>query len=53
MVDAPQKLPAAPESRAPSARLARDVYDTHVRFNNCYSENAQTNAQQLADPLRT
>src|SRR5438874_4719388 len=34
----------APKVRA----LARDAEETHVLFNNCYRDNAQVNAQQLA-----
>jgi len=30
------------------AALAQDAVDTHVLFNNCYPDYAQTNAQQLA-----
>ncbi len=33
------------------AALARDADQTHVLFNNCYRDYAQTNAQQLADLL--
>jgi uncharacterized protein YecE (DUF72 family) len=32
--------------------LARDAEDTHVLFNNCYRDYAQTNARQLADLLK-
>ena len=34
------------------AALARDADDTHVLFNNCYSDYAQVNAQQLATLLK-
>jgi uncharacterized protein YecE (DUF72 family) len=34
------------------AALARDAQDTHVLFNNCYRDYAQTNARQLADLLK-
>jgi uncharacterized protein YecE (DUF72 family) len=34
------------------AALARDAEDTHVLFNNCYRDYAQTNARQLADLLK-
>jgi uncharacterized protein YecE (DUF72 family) len=38
---------------APRIRnLARQADTTHVMFNNCYRDYAQTNAQQLADLLR-
>ena len=37
----------APKVRA----LARDAEVTHVLFNNCYRDNAQANARQLADLL--
>ena len=37
----------APRIRA----LARDAEVTHVLFNNCYRDNAQSNARQLADLL--
>jgi uncharacterized protein YecE (DUF72 family) len=37
----------APRVRA----LARDAEVTHVLFNNCYRDNAQSNARQLADLL--
>jgi uncharacterized protein YecE (DUF72 family) len=33
------------------AALAEDAADTHVLFNNCYRDYAQTNAQQLASML--
>ncbi|HEY1920660.1 MAG TPA: DUF72 domain-containing protein [Streptosporangiaceae bacterium] len=33
------------------AALARDAKTTHVAFNNCYRDYAQTNARQLADLL--
>jgi uncharacterized protein YecE (DUF72 family) len=33
------------------AALAEDTADTHVLFNNCYRDYAQTNAQQLASML--
>ena len=39
----------APKVRA----LARDAEETHVLFNNCYRDYAQTNAQQLAALLQT
>jgi uncharacterized protein YecE (DUF72 family) len=39
----------APRVRA----LARDAEATHVLFNNCYRDYAQTNAQQLAALLTT
>ena len=39
----------APRIRA----LARDAEDTHVLFNNCYRDYAQTNARQLATLLET
>ena len=32
--------------------LARDAEQTHVLFNNCYRDYAQTNATQFADLLR-
>ncbi len=35
------------------AALARDADNTHVAFNNCYRDYAQTNAQQLAGLLRS
>jgi uncharacterized protein YecE (DUF72 family) len=35
------------------ADLARDAQDTHVLFNNCYRDYAQSNARQLADLLKT
>ncbi len=35
------------------AALAEDAGQTHVLFNNCYRDYAQTNAQQLAALLRT
>ncbi len=38
----------APKVRA----LAEDAATTHVLFNNCYRDYAQTNARQLADLLR-
>jgi len=38
----------APKVRA----LARDAEETHVLFNNCYRDNAQVNAQQLAALLQ-
>ncbi len=38
----------APKVRA----LARDAEQTHVLFNNCYRDNAQVNAQQLAALLQ-
>ena len=38
----------APKLRA----LARDAEETHVLFNNCYRDNAQVNAQQLAALLQ-
>ncbi len=34
------------------AALARDAEQTHVLFNNCYRDNAQVNAQQLAALLQ-
>jgi uncharacterized protein YecE (DUF72 family) len=34
------------------AAMARDADETHVLFNNCYSDYAQTNARQLADLLK-
>ena len=38
---------------APKVRtLARDAEETHVLFNNCYRDNAQVNAQQLAALLQ-
>jgi uncharacterized protein YecE (DUF72 family) len=38
---------------APKVRvLARDTGQTHVLFNNCYRDNAQANAQQLAALLQ-
>jgi uncharacterized protein YecE (DUF72 family) len=38
----------APKVRA----LAEDAATTHVLFNNCYRDYAQTNARQLADLLK-
>jgi uncharacterized protein YecE (DUF72 family) len=38
----------APKVRA----LTRDAAETHVLFNNCYRDNAQVNAQQLAALLQ-
>ncbi len=35
------------------AALAEDAEQTHVLFNNCYRDYAQTNAQQLAELLTT
>jgi len=32
--------------------FSRDADDTHVPFNNCYSDYAQVNAQQLATLLK-
>jgi uncharacterized protein YecE (DUF72 family) len=38
---------------APNVRaLARDAGQTHVLFNNCYRDNAQTNGQQFAALLQ-
>ena len=33
--------------------LAGDAEETHVLFNNCYRDYAQTNAQQLAALLQS
>ena len=38
---------------APGAQLAEDADTTHVLFNNCYADDAQVNARQLADLLAT
>jgi uncharacterized protein YecE (DUF72 family) len=37
---------------AQGGRLTRDAEQTHVLFNNCYRDNAQVNAQQLAALLQ-